>query len=96
MFGLEDRHIKLILEILNKHAKNAKFYIFGSRARGDYSRYSDIDIAIDGAGLNSDILSKINSEFDNSTMPYEVDVIDINSISSDFKKMILNDLIELK
>ena len=97
MFGLEDRHIDFIKETLKKHipSPDAKFYIFGSRANGKYSEYSDVDIAIDFPELTFDTKSKLESEFENSTFPYEVDIVDLNSIKEDFRNLIKDDLILL-
>ncbi len=99
MFGLEKRHIDFILKVLNKNIsqKDAKFYIFGSRANGNYRQYSDIDIAVKlpKDRLSADILGKILTDFSDSTLPYEVDVIDLNSIDEKFKNLISDSLIEL-
>ncbi len=98
MFGLADRHIKFILSILKNNFSGAKFYIFGSRAKGTYKEYSDIDIAVDlnNKKLDKDILGRILIEFQDSTLPYEVDVIDLNSIDEKFKNLIQDSLVELK
>lgn len=97
MFGLEDRHLDFIKETLKKYIPNsdAKFYIFGSRARGKYREYSDIDIAIDSFDLTPTIKSKLELEFENSTFPYEVDIVDLNTIKENFKNLIEEDLILL-
>ncbi len=98
MFGLEDRHINFILKILRQNFSDAKFYIFGSRAKNTYKEYSDIDIAVDfkGQKLSADILGRVLIEFQDSTLPYEVDVIDLNSIDDKFKSLIQESLVELK
>lgn len=99
MFGLEKRHIDFLKEVLNKNIKdvNAKYYIFGSRAKGNFKEYSDIDIAVDHCGtrLSTDILGKIMLEFEDSTFPYEVDVIDLNAITPEFRNLIADTLIEI-
>ncbi len=99
MFGLEKRHIDFILEVLHQNIpqKDAKFYVFGSRAKGTYKEYSDIDIAVQlpEEKLSADILGKILLEFSDSTLPYEVDVIDLNAIDEKFKELILDSLVEL-
>lgn len=99
MFGLEKRHIDFIAGILKKNIpdENAKFYVFGSRAKGIYKEYSDIDIAVDlkDKKLSPEILGKILTEFEDSTLPYEVDVVDLNSVDEDFKKLINASLTEL-
>ena len=98
MFGLEDRHINFILNILKTNFLGAKFYIFGSRAKGTYKEYSDIDIAVDfnKKKLDTDILGRLLIEFQDSTLPYEVDVVDLNSIDEKFKNLIQDSLVELK
>jgi len=95
-FGLEKRYINYLLEVLSKYISNpaAEFYIFGSRSKGTYKKYSDVDIAINDANLKIStlIINKIKAEFENSTFPYEVDIVDLNSINESFLKIIRNDL----
>ncbi len=97
MFGLEYRHVEFIKDMLKKHIPNpdAKFYIFGSRAKGKNRPYSDIDIAIDCPDMTLDKRLKLLSDFENSTFPYEVDIVDLNTIKENFKNIIKDDLVEL-
>ena len=98
-FGLDKRYLDFILQVLkdNIPQKDAKFYIFGSRAKENYKEYSDVDIAVKlpDKKLSADILGKILLEFNDSTLPYEVDVIDLNAIDEKFKSLIKNSLVEL-
>ena len=96
LFGLEDRHVEFIKEMLKKHIPNpeAKFYVFGSRANGKNKPYSDIDIAVDCPDLTLERKLKLESDFENSTFPYEVDVVDLNTIKENFKNIIKDDLVE--
>lgn len=100
MFGLEDRHLEFVLSVLKRNISDvdAKFYIFGSRAKGTNKKYSDIDIAVDlnGKKLDVSILGKILIEFQESTLPYEVDVVDLNSIDENFRNLIKKDLVLLQ
>lgn len=95
-FGLEEKYLNFLKSTLKKNLPdNTKFYIFGSRAKGTYKDYSDIDIAIDNSEkISEKILQKISFEFEDSTFPYEVDVVDSNSVSDNFKSLITGDLIE--
>ena len=95
-FGLEKRHLDFILQVLQKNIPQAKFYIFGSRAKGNHKEYSDIDIAVklEEETISADILGKILMEFSDSTLPYEVDVIDLNAIDDKFKNLINDSLVE--
>ena len=96
-FGLEKRHLDFILQVLQKNIPHAKFYIFGSRAKGNYKEYSDIDIAVKlgKETLSANVHGKILMEFSDSTLPYEVDVVDLNAIDDKFKNLIKDSLIEL-
>ncbi len=95
-FGLEKRHLDFILQVLQKNIPQANFYIFVSRAKGNHKEYSDIDIAVklEKETISADILGKILMEFSDSTLPYEVDVIDLNAIDDKFKNLINDSLVE--
>ena len=45
-FGLEEKIIEDMVKILKKYEEVESAKIFGSRARGDYQKTSDIDIAL--------------------------------------------------
>ncbi|MGL4402655.1 MAG: nucleotidyltransferase family protein [Fusobacteriaceae bacterium] len=47
--------------------------IFGSRARGDFKKYSDIDLAV---VFRKDILLELTDNFKESNLQFIVDVID--------------------
>ena len=98
MFGLEDRHINFIKEMLKKHVpdKRAKFYMFGSRVKGQYREYSDVDIAIESPNFTNETKLKLELDFENSAFPYEVDIVDLNSINENFKNIIKDDLVEFE
>ena len=86
MFGLEDKHILFIKNTLKKTLNNnAKFYIFGSRAKNSCSRYSDVDIAVDSPDFDYNTRLKLQAEFENSTFPYKIDLVNLNEINEDFK-----------
>jgi predicted nucleotidyltransferase len=57
-----------------KKYNNYIFKIFGSRARGDFKNYSDIDIAVIGKVSKEDKF-KILNEFDVLDLPYTVDIV---------------------
>ncbi len=95
MIDLEEKYIDFIREIITKYLSSCKIYIFGSRVKNKAKKYSDIDIALDCKNLNDEILLKIKNEFENSTLPYEVDVVDLNTISETFKSHIIKDMIEI-
>ncbi|MFA6990715.1 MAG: nucleotidyltransferase domain-containing protein [Candidatus Babeliales bacterium] len=83
-----------LIKIITKYLPKAQIYLFGSRARKDNSPRSDIDIAIDNKNkIDNLTLSNIREEIEESTIPFTVDIIDLNNISEDLKKQILKDRI---
>lgn len=91
--NLEKKHLDVVKKLLDIYLSNdtqAKVYIFGSRVTNTAKDFSDIDIAINaGKKLSLSDLANLKDDFDNSILPYNVDIVDINDISEDFKNHIL-------
>ncbi len=87
-FGLEEEVQKQIQNIVNKN-NNYKFRLFGSRARGDYKKTSDIDIAI-FENVEKEDEYRIRNEFDKLNIIYQIDLVFINA---KIKKELLNSII---
>lgn len=95
---LEQKYLDRILNIINSIIQddNLEIYAFGSRVTGKAKQYSDVDIALKSKEkIDPNKLNKINIELENTTIPYEVDVLDLNSISDNFKNCIEKDLVKL-
>lgn len=59
---------------------NAKIYLFGSYAKGNFRQSSDVDIAIKGA--NSQKIRQLREHFEESNIPCKVDIVDLNFASA--------------
>jgi predicted nucleotidyltransferase len=46
-YGLSDTLLKSIVEVIVRRVHPSRILLFGSRARGNYTSTSDIDIAVD-------------------------------------------------
>jgi predicted nucleotidyltransferase len=94
---LSEKHLALVLMILSQHLpSHAKIWLFGSRATGRAKKYSDIDLLIDiGNAIPIQLLSQLNSAFDESVLPYKVDIADANTITDAFKENIKSQIIPL-
>ncbi len=74
----------LVLEQLGSYP--ADIYLFGSYARGDTRRSSDIDVAVDPTGpLPSGALARLREALDESTIPRRVEVLDLRDADPDFR-----------
>ena len=72
--------------------ENVTIFLFGSSARGDHHRYSDIDIGIlSNNGYNKKKLILLREKLENMNNPYSVDLVDISKVSDDFRENILKE-----
>ena len=95
-FGLDEKVIESIVAILKKYEQVERAVIYGSRARGDYRKNSDIDIALFGDALTFSINTKIFYEIDDLYWVYKIDLVNINSLSDTdkFKQNIIREGVE--
>ena len=63
-------------------AKKFQVYLFGSRARGDEEEGSDADLAINGTEIVRSDLSLIREQWEYSTIPMMLDLVDLKDINS--------------
>jgi len=69
---------RMVLDALGEH--DAGVWLFGSCARGDPRQHSDIDIAIlSRDDLPSGFFAELAADFEESTIPYDVDLVDLRS-----------------
>ena len=65
-------------------------FLFGSRADGSNSTYSDYDLGI-FADTNIDSkLIELKETFQNSNIPFKIDVVNFAHVSIEFKKIALS------
>jgi len=94
----DEEILKAIPKIVKKYLPDARVILYGSRARGDYKPNSDFDIAVDNKGraVESATIYLIREELDNLPTLKSFDVVDLNSVSEEFRKLILKEGIELE
>ena len=69
---------RLVLDALGEH--DAEVWLFGSCARGEVFRHSDIDVAILPRGeLPAGFFSELADSVEESSIPYDVDIVDLRS-----------------
>ena len=80
----------LVIELFKE--ENVIVILFGSRARGDSSRVSDIDIGIlPEKSMDRKKLILLKERIDNLNFPYTVDVVDLSKVSEAFKERALGE-----
>ena len=73
-----------ITEVFSKAVPQKSFevFLFGSRARGDEEEGSDADLAIKGQDINSTDLSLIREQWEYSTVPVQLDLVNMMDINA--------------
>lgn len=81
--GLSDRTLNTLHSIFRKYSGVRQAILYGSRAKGNYYNGSDIDVSLitDDAFTRADLLHIIG-DFDDSDMPYFVDVSVYDDLSN--------------
>ncbi|NPV02821.1 MAG: nucleotidyltransferase domain-containing protein [Brevinematales bacterium] len=75
--------------ILRKYIPDMSVCAFGSRVKGNSEDYSDLDIAVLGDnGLEFSVYTRLKEEFEESDLPFRVDIVDYSKVSPEFKKII--------
>ena len=87
--ALEDVR-RIVLDVVSE--KKGRVYLFGSWARGEATRLSDIDVAIDPhATLPRGMLAQLRERLEESHVPYRVDVVDLTRMSPEFRQRVLTE-----
>ena len=89
MIDIAARYLEIIREILKKHIPDCEVRVFGSRVNQTAKTYSDLDLAIVGkTKLSKKILYSLREDFEESDLPFRVEIMDWHIVSDDFKKII--------
>lgn len=89
MINISDNEMEIVKNILINFVNEADVWCFGSRITNDYRKYSDLDIVIKSKEEIPLLkLGELEDAFQESDLPFRVDVLDWNRISDDFKRVI--------
>ncbi|GJG68812.1 hypothetical protein PRLR6025_22810 [Prevotella lacticifex] len=91
-YGLKQQYIDELRAILRDIPGIEEAVLYGSRARGDYGRGSDIDICLKGEQITPSDVVSLKTALYESRIPYFFDVCVWNNIKNeDFKNNIIRD-----
>lgn len=74
MYGLTEHQIQEIQHVLTMYPEVEEAIIYGSRARGDNRKASDIDLTLAGDAVNLAVLAAIDEKLDDLYLPYFFDL----------------------
>ena len=87
---MELKHWNIVKSVLQKYPYT--FYAFGSRVKGTHRPLSDLDICF-MEDIPWNIRAHIDEDFENSNLPFTVDVLDWNICDEVFRSKIKPDLV---
>jgi predicted nucleotidyltransferase len=90
---LEERHFRIVNDIFKKY--EVKAYVFGSRARNTAKPLSDLDLCLKD-DYDKSTVRKLQDAFEESDLPFKVDIVIWSEISESFIKHIEKDLINFE
>ena len=80
-YGIGERTFGLLMETFAQHPNIEEVIIFGSRAKGNFSNGSDIDLALKGSSNLVETAFNLAGIFNERLpIPYRIDVLDYNSL----------------
>ena len=74
MYGLTDKETAIMDSLFAKTPHLDSVILYGSRAKGNYRKYSDVDITLTGNGLTLSDQFKLEDLLYESDLPYFFDV----------------------
>ena len=82
--GLEDNTIEKINTVFCQYANIEQVILYGSRAKGNFKRGSDIDLTIvsDSNQISFSDLAKAENQLDDLMLPYKIDLSLMKQISN--------------
>ncbi|MFA5352969.1 MAG: nucleotidyltransferase domain-containing protein [Thermodesulfovibrionales bacterium] len=74
-YGLPDDSVHKICAVLKRYPQVERAILYGSRAKGNYKKGSDIDLTLRGsADLTLNLLYRILDDLDELLLPYTIDL----------------------
>ncbi len=73
-YGLDDKYFNKLIGVFPQYPEVESVILYGSRAKGNYKPFSDIDITLKGASLTRQILGDIFAQIDDLLLPYFLDI----------------------
>ena len=83
-------HLRIVQDVLYRHLPaGVKVWVFGSRASWATKDSSDLDLALDGeTEIPRTTLSAVEAAFEESDLPFAVDIVDVNRIGEGFLRIV--------
>ena len=89
MIEINPAQLEEVKQILERHVPGSEVRAFGSRVTGRVKPWSDLDLAVVGARpMGWENVELLKEAFQESTLPFRVDVLDWHETSPSFQAII--------
>jgi len=81
--------LDVVLRALSRHVPDREIRVMGSRAEGRSKAFSDLDLVVMGSEpLDLRTLGQLREAFDESNLPFAVDIIEWASCADGFRRLV--------
>ena len=87
-----DKYLEQIKKIIFKEIghRPIEVILYGSRASGNNHQTSDVDIAfLSENKIDQGFIQHLKEIFEESHVPYKIEIVDLNNVSSVFRKEVI-------
>jgi len=97
MIDIDKTTLKEIMNILRRNLDdNVSVYAFGSRVKNTARQYSDLDLLLKSEqDIPQKIIFTLKEEFEESDIPFRVDISDWHRLSETFKPFIDKEKVQI-
>ena len=82
-YGLTDEQWNKIKSVMAANPRISRVVLYGSRAKGNYKPFSDVDITLVGDELTHEDLNRIILAIDDLLLPYQFDISIFHQLKND-------------
>ncbi len=95
MLDLTPPQKALVCAIVDAHLDRQRVRVFGSRAHRRAKPFSDLDLLVLGTPLEAQLRGTLEEAFDESDLPFRVDIAEAATLSPEFRALIEPQAVEL-
>ena len=95
---VSDSELRQVQAILRRHLPaDAHVLLYGSRSHGrNLKPFSDLDLCLKArTPIPADVMARLRQSFEDSDLPYQVDLVDWAQLQPEFRSAISRDLLPL-
>ena len=81
--GLNDKECSVLQTLFAANERITEVILYGSRAKGNYKPFSDVDIVLVGNDISHTDINRLYTSIDESLLPYKFDISLLSSLKNE-------------